>query len=139
VLARSRAAEPFKRDVRALAEAPYAIRSALPTIECARPAPGVKVLRVLTQLLAEEPDLAVQRVRVDGWSGCSDFVGSLVATAAGAVRRFEFVWDCRWRAQQEGWVDVYGEPDQIRAARHFDWRCFAAWRERPVGARLPRP
>jgi hypothetical protein len=134
VLARSRAAEQFKRDVRALAEAPFGVRRGYPTIECSRPAPGVKVLRVITQLLAAEPDFPVERVRVDGWSGCSDFVGMLVATGQGVARRFEFVWDCRWRAQQEGWRDVFGDPDQSRAALHFGWRCFAAWRERAVGA-----
>ena len=46
---------------------------------------------------------------------------------------YEFVWDCRWRAEQEGWTDCFGFPDQIRAAREYDWRCFERWE--PVARR----
>jgi hypothetical protein len=44
----------------------------------------------------------------------------------------EFAWDCRWRAQQQGWVDAFGFPDQIRAADEFGWNCFQHWQ--PVQA-----
>ena len=33
------------------------------------------------------------------------------------VRTVRFHWDCKWKAQQEGWSDYFGFPDQMRAAR----------------------
>ena len=33
----------------------------------------------------------------------------------------------RWRAEQQGWVDAFGFPDQIRAADEFGWNCFHRW------------
>lgn len=90
-------------------------------------APRVKIERVLTQLFAAHPDLEIQKVRVRGRSGCSDFVGSLVAVTPGAEHRFEFTWCCAWRAEQEGWRDCFGFWDQARAAREFGWRCFSRW------------
>ena len=122
----SEATDAFKEDVRAYMEHRPALR-----VEVGRHIPRAKVLRVLTQLLHAEPALAVDAVRVEGTSGCSDFRGVLQAHAAdGTQRVFEFVWDCQWRAIQEGWTDGFGLPDQIRAARAFEWRCFAHWRER---------
>jgi len=126
ILERADATEAFKEDVRAYAEHLPARR-----VETGRHAPRVKVLRVLTQLLAAEPALPVDAVHVDGASGCSDFRGVLVARLTDGTKRvFDFVWDCQWRAVQEGWTDAFGLPDQIRAARTFDWRCFEEWRER---------
>lgn len=90
-------------------------------------APRVKVERVLTQLFHANPDLPIERVRVQGRSGCSDFIGSLVAVTADAEHRFEFTWCCAWRAEQEGWRDCFGFWDQARAAREFGWRCFSRW------------
>ena len=121
----SRAAAEFKSDVLA-----YAEHRAVGRVHVEPNAPRVKVLRVVTQLLTALPDEPIERVVVCGQSGCSDFRGSLTMVAAGAERTFDFVWDCAWRAEQEGWVDYYGYPDQIRAAREFGWRCFAAWSER---------
>jgi hypothetical protein len=132
LLDRSRATDEFKADVIALAE-----HRPAPRVELARHAPRVKVLRVLAQLASAEPEFAVDFVRVDGLSGCSDFRGVLVARSADGVERtFEFLWDCQWRALQEGWTDYFGLPDQIRAARAFGWQCFATWAERaaPVEA-----
>jgi len=94
-----------------------------------RPAPRVKVVRVLTQLLDAEPELPIDRVRVDAVSGCSDFRGTILVEAGAETQRFEFVWCCHWRANAEGWNDAFGLPDQIRAAREFDWRCFEQWRK----------
>lgn len=126
ILDASSATSEFKADVRA-----YAQHGPAPRIEAVRHAPRVKVLRLLTQLLASEPDLLIERVRVDGVSGCSDFRGTAVVGVQGEPERtFDFVWDCQWRALQEGWTDAFGLPDQIRAARSFDWRCFAGWHER---------
>jgi hypothetical protein len=101
-------------------------------------APRVKVLRVLAQLLAAEPRLAVARVSVEGASGCSDFRGTLVAEdVGGAAHRYAFRWDCRWRAVQSGWVSPSGTPDQSRAAAAFGWRCFAEWRALGVAPAAP--
>jgi hypothetical protein len=90
-------------------------------------APRVKVERVLTQLFHAHPELQIERVRVQGRSGCSDFVGSVVAFTADGEHRFEFTWCCAWRAEQEGWRDCFGFWDQARAAREFGWRCFSRW------------
>ena len=90
-------------------------------------APRVKVERVLTQLFHEHPDVQFERVRVQGRSGCSDFVGSVTAATADAEHRFEFTWCCAWRAEQEGWRDCFGFWDQARAAQEFGWKCFARW------------
>ena len=132
ILDRSFASDAFKADLRA-----YAMREDAPSIVTARHLPRVKVLRLLTQLLASHPEFRVERVFVDAHSGCSDFFGTVVAEGAGDSRSFEFTWDCRWRAEQEGWVDCFGFPDQIRAAEEFGWRCFAQWAERstPDGVR----
>ena len=131
ILADSGATPAFKADVRA-----YAEHRAAPRIEALRHSPRVKVLRVLAQLLSSEPALAIDRVRVDAASGCSDFRGTVTVTADDVERSFDFVWDCQWRAIQEGWTDAFGLPDQIRAARTFDWRCFEHWTET---ARAERP
>ena len=98
-------------------------------IAVARWAPRVKVLRVLAQLFDAHPDLVVERVALQGAAGCSDFVGTLIAACEDGERRFLFAWDCRWRAEQEGWFDPFGFPDQIRAAREFGWRCFMRWEQ----------
>ena len=124
LLDRSPATDAFKADVRAfLAHQPAA------RIATTRLAPRVKVARLLTQLLDAEPALAIDRVRVDAISGCSDFRGTVEVEAADATRVFEFVWCCQWRADVQGWRDAFGFSDQIRAAREFDWRCFEEWRE----------
>lgn len=108
----------------------YAAGVEVECIAVSRWVPRVKVLRVLAQLFDAHPDLAVSRVAVEGTSGCADFVGTLLVTTETTEHRFEFAWDCRWRAEQEGWTDPFGFPDQIRAAREFGWRCFVRWEER---------
>lgn len=125
LLARSRAAEPFKEDVRLFQATGQAERMSI-----VRPVPRVKALRVVAQLLHTEPDLEIESLSIDGYSGCSDFTGIAAVACVRDYRTIDFTWDCRWRALREGWVDHYGFPDQIRAAREFDWRCFAVWRER---------
>jgi len=92
--------------------------------------PRVKVRRVLTQLLSVEPTLEIEQVVIRGSAGCSDFIGSMdVQTASGALV-FDFTWCCRWRAENEGYRDYFGFPDQTRAAQEFDWRCFQRWERR---------
>ena len=122
LLDRSLADAAFKDAVRE-----YARSRPVERIAVVRHAPHVKVLRVIAQLLATEPGLRVERVRVDASSGCCDFRGSLAVVADGVETTWQFVWDCRWRAEVEGWVDRYGGVDQSRAAREFGWRCFSAW------------
>jgi hypothetical protein len=129
LLRRSNATEEFKRDVIAFGRHEQA-----PRILTSRPSPRVKVLRLLSQLLNAEPALRIEAVEVEGWSGCSDYVGVIRVLADGEERAFRFVWCCQWRAQQEGWLDAFGLPDQIRAAREFGWRCFSEWHELPSGA-----
>ena len=122
VLATSSAVETFKRAVRSYCETGTADH-----IHVEGSAPRIKVRRVLTQVLAAEPQLPIERIAVRARSGCSDFVGTIQVQTASETRVYEFVWDCRWRAEQEGWMDCFGFPDQIRAAREYDWRCFVRW------------
>lgn len=98
-------------------------------IHLSRLSPPVKIVRVLSQLLATAPELEIDRVHIDAYSGCSNFTGTLRVETPNGERRFAFEWCCRWRAEQEGWRDYFGLPDQIRAAHEFGWRCFKFWRE----------
>ena len=90
-------------------------------------APRVKVERVLTQLLQAHPALPVERIRLRGHSGCSDFSGEIPVVAEEREHRFAFVWCCAWKAEQEGWKDCFGFWDQMRAAREHGWQCFQKW------------
>lgn len=119
----SRATEPFKADV-----ASYFRGGAAPRIELARPAPPIKVQRLLLHLLEAEPQLEIERIRIEARSGCSDFRGVVRVETARTVQEFEFTWCCRWRAEEAGFTDYFGQPDQIRAASEFQWRCFKVWR-----------
>ena len=134
LLDRSRASDAFKADVQL-----YSSEGSADRIHAIRHAPRLKVLRVLAQLLSAHPDLPVERVRIDATSGCADFTGTVTVHSAHGPRRFEFAWDCYWRAQQEGWTDHFGFPDQVRAAREFGWQCFRTWREIPIQAGASDP
>ena len=104
-----------------------------PRIELEGYTPRVKVERVLTQLFHAHPTLPVERVRLSGRSGCSDFRGEVVAiTPDNQEHRFAFTWCCSWKAEQEGWKDCFGFWDQTRAAREYDWRCFQRWETLPA-------
>lgn len=122
ILDRSQAAEPFKAAVRSYFETGRSER-----IEIDGRAPRIKVRRLLTHMLSAEPHLPIERIVLRAQSGCSDFVGTVDVFTATGTQVYEFVWDCRWRAEQEGWSDCFGLPDQIRAAEEFGWRCFARW------------
>ena len=122
ILAKSRAMEPFKRAVRS-----YNSTGGGDHIRVDGFAPSIKVRRLLAHILSAESNLPIERVSLRGRSGCSDFVGTVMVHTASETRIYEFVWDCRWRAEQEGWTDCFGFPDQIRAAREYDWRCFERW------------
>ena len=117
------AANPeFKSDVLTFVQGGSAAR-----IELDGFAPRVKVERVLAQLFHAHPDLVVERVRLRGRSGCSDYSGEVMVFAGEAEHRIAFTWCCAWRAEQEGWRDCFGFWDQGRAAREFGFRCFSRW------------
>ena len=122
LLTESRATESFKSDVVRYLETGEAER-----VEVRGYAPRVKVTRLLKHVLASVPDLDIEQIFVKAQSGCSDFVGTVELATASGRQTFEFVWCCRWRAEEEGWMDYFGFPDQMRAAREFDWRCFKVW------------
>jgi hypothetical protein len=122
LLARSRAADTFKNAVRS-----YCATGGADGIQVEGYAPQIKVRRLLAQMLSTEPHLPIEGISLRGRSGCSDFVGTVRVHTGSETRVYEFVWDCRWRAEQEGWTDCFGYPDQIRAAREYDWRCFVRW------------
>ena len=117
ILAASSATEEFKEAVRKLERG-----QASPLIVRNPGSPVVKVLRLISKLLEAEPALEVKAVNVQGSSGCSDFVGSIAINDGEA--KFDFVWDCSWRAKEENYTDHFGYPDQIRAAREFGYQCF---------------
>lgn len=124
ILDRSCATERFKADIRA-----FSGRAESPSITLARAVPRIKVIRLINQLLHAHPEWVVDRLHIDGRSGCSDFVGTVTVEGGGETRVVEFAWDCRWRAEQQGWVDAFGFPDQIRAADEFGWNCFQRWQQ----------
>ena len=124
LLTESRATETFKSDVIRFLETGEAER-----VEIRGYAPRVKITRLLKHVLANHPELDIEQVSVRGQSGCSDFVGTVELATPTDRKTFEFVWCCRWRAEEEGWLDYFGFPDQMRAAREFDWRCFKVWQE----------
>lgn len=130
LLAASRADDGFKDDVRRF----WAGQQA-PRIGVEGHAPTVKVQRLLKQVLSTESALPIERISLRARSGCSDFAGVVEVQADGEHHAFAFHWDCRWRAEQEGWTDWFGLPDQMRAAQEFDWRCFKAWKR---ASELPR-
>jgi hypothetical protein len=101
------------------------------------PSPAVKVERTLAKVLEAYPELAIERVEIHASSGCEYFRGTATVHAAGESRSVKFDWDCRWRAEAQGWRDYFGFPDQARAAREFGWDCFRAWHETGVQVSLP--
>ncbi len=125
ILGNSRATESFKVDVTAFCSGRPA-----PRVMVEGFAPRIKVQRVLMQLLANEAELPITRVVVRGRSGCSDFAGEVKVETVSETHVFDFVWDCRWRAEKEGWTDCFGLPDQMRAAQEFGWQCFQMWSPR---------
>jgi hypothetical protein len=126
ILRESQATDPFKIDVAAFFSGDEAPRVGVEGF-----APRIKVQRLLMQLLSSEAALPITRVAIRARSGCSDFTGEVEVETVSETRLFDFVWDCRWRAEQEGWTDCFGLPDQMRAAQEFGWRCFQLWAPRP--------
>jgi hypothetical protein len=129
----SAALPSFRDAVRAFAD-----DARVSTIELVNVVPRLKVLRLVAQLLDAERDVPIAAIRVDARSGCADFRGAIhVRDASGGELGWRFTWDCRWRAEQEGMFDRWGQPDQMRAAREFGWRCFARWERLDPTPRAP--
>jgi hypothetical protein len=103
-----------------------------PRIDFNPHSPPVKIERVLTMLLASHPEWAIDAVEIDGVSGCEYFRGTLRVQSLESVHAIEFRWDCRWKAEQQGWTDAFGFPDQIRAARDFGYDCFREWSTKSI-------
>ena len=123
LLAVSQATDGFRTDLAA-----FIARQPAERITASTGSPRIKVLRAIAQLLHAEPSLVVDRVTVRGASGCADFTGAMtVVDPTGESTGFDFVWDCEWKANQLGYVDGFGYPDQIRAAQEFGWQCFQRW------------
>jgi hypothetical protein len=94
--------------------------------------PSVKVERTLTKVLVEYPELEIESIEIRAHSGCEYFRGELTLHTSGSSHVVAFHWDCRWRAEENGWHDYFGFPDQTRAAREYGWDCFRDWEERPA-------
>jgi hypothetical protein len=94
-----------------------------------RDCPAIKVERTLVRALEEYPELQVESIEIHGTSGCEFFRGVMDVHTAAEVRRVSFHWDCKWKAQEMGWHDYFGFPDQTRAAREFPYACFRTWNE----------
>lgn len=113
----SRAHADFKQAVRALAAGSNQDR-----IRANAGSPPVKVLRFIMKLIEQHPDEAFESLVVDAESSCSGYTGHAVAQPGS--QRYEFDWNCAWRAVEEGWKDPFGDPDQVRAARTLGYQCF---------------
>lgn len=125
LITRSAATAGFKDCVRA-----YVMGREAQRVKVESYVPRVKVRRLLTHLLAREPELEIDQVIIRGASGCSNFVGSVQVETRSGPHVFDFSWCCRWKAEEQGYVDCFGFPDQLRAALEFDWRCFQRWERR---------
>jgi hypothetical protein len=127
-LERSRATEPFRDAVERF------VRDGRPNERIAfnRESPPVKVERWLTKALEQYPELHIESIDLRGSSGCEYFRGHAEVHTAAEVRRITFHWDCRWKAEELGWKDYFGYPDQIRAARELGYDCFRTWAEEDV-------
>lgn len=119
----SSAVPEFKEALRALARGERQER-----IEFNWGAPLVKIQRVLMKTLETFPDRPIEKMTVQGTSGCSNFTGT--ATLQPGDLTIKFDWDCRWQAQELGWRDCFGEPDQIRAAHQLQYQCFRIFESR---------
>lgn len=89
--------------------------------------PAIKIVRTIMKLLEEHPEIAFDSVYIDGRSGCSTFAGEI--SVQPQKRKFNFVWDCQWRAQESGLTNAWGMPDQVKAAQDFGYQCFQKFEE----------
>lgn len=123
LLERSRATRPFRDALLAFMKHGHANDR----IQFDAYSPPVKVERTLTKLLEANPELEIERVTLDGSSGCEFYRGTLRVETTSEPVEIAFEWNCKWRAVQQGWTDYFGFPDQARAAREFGHDCFRRW------------
>src|SRR5690606_31752659 len=109
-LERSRASESFRRAVREF------VRDNRPNdgVTFDPYSPPVKVERTLTKLLEQHPEQEIERVEIDGSSGCEFYRGEMRVHTRNGLQEIRFYWDCKWKAMQMGWTDYFGFPDQTR-------------------------
>ncbi|MCC7429212.1 hypothetical protein IT568_00065 [bacterium] len=86
--------------------------------------PKIKIERTLTKLLEDFSNLPIEKVEINGNSGCEYFKGNLSFWIAEKETKIEFEWNCKWKAEQKHYKDFFGAPDQIRAAQEFGYDCF---------------
>lgn len=122
LLAASQAEAAFKAAVRS-----FEAGSLSPLISFFAGAPRVKVLRVVMKILHEYPDEPIKKIHVEGRSGCATFAG--LATIQPGDKSFRFAWDCAWRANVSQLTNIWGIPDQVRAAREYGYQCFRGFEE----------
>jgi len=82
------------------------------------------------RILERFGDAPIERVSMEAESGCEYFRGRASIAAGTSSAEIEFEWNCRWKAEQLGWTDWFGLPDQSRAARELGHDCFRVWDER---------
>lgn len=117
ILAASAATEDFKDAMRGLsAGTPHT------AIEFNEASPPIKVLRFAMKLLDMNPEIEFSSLQIEGESSCAGYVGT--ATAQPGDMTIEFDWDCAWKADECGWKDAFGDPNQLRAAQTFGYQCF---------------
>lgn len=122
LLAASQATPEFAEALRAFARS----KTPTPLIKTNAGVPPVKAVRAISMALESWPQEPIRSVEIEAQSGCSDFSGRLVIHGA-TTRTVRFVWDCAWKAQQQGWKTMFGDWDQQRAAQEFGYRCFQVW------------
>lgn len=117
LLARSAASEAFKAAVLAFCAGKSSER-----ITCSSYTPPIKALRVIMKLLETLKDEPIERVAIEGRTGCATFTGTITVQPGG--KRYSFLWDCAWRAAMNKVKNRWGTIDQGEAARTFGYQCF---------------
>lgn len=88
-----------------------------------RTAPRIKVERTLTKIIEEFGEFQISKVEIDGNSGCEYFRGT-AKICAEEEQTIDFEWNCIWKAEEQGYKNLFGMPDQVRAAKEFGYDCF---------------
>ncbi len=89
--------------------------------------PALKIVRTIMKLLQEFPQIPFDSVHINARSGCATFKGEIAIEPQN--RKFKFLWDCQWRAQESGLTNAWGMPDQVKAAQDFGYQCFQYFEE----------
>lgn len=84
--------------------------------------PPTKVLYAVLQVLDLHPELEAESACVEGFVKPTEYTGEITLQPDNV--RFSFVWDCKWKAEQMGWVTPTGQVSFSRATREFGHQCF---------------